>query len=175
MKYLILTCLKMSTAHILYDPVSLLSLSFWWTCSAYLLVLSRGARLMGDVVLWGHYRCQLCPKPLTSVTLTYVYISQMWESTLGQKPCLSPHTSHDHSLIYSHLPQPLIDGSHLINAIAVQGLLAYPICTPSLAQAAALQLKDPWKPTVLQRKRNGPYHSYDFAALILFEKAEQKM
>jgi len=69
------------------------------------------------------------PQPLTSVSLTHVYISQMWGRKVGQEPCLSLHTPHDHSLIYSHLPQPLIDGSHLINATAVQGLLTCQIST----------------------------------------------
>jgi len=41
--------------------------------------------------------------------------------------------------------------------------------------AAALQLKVPWKLTVLHRKRKEPYHNDYYAALMLFEKAGEKI
>lgn len=134
----------MTTAHILHCITTVVSLLFPFLVNLNKISpFSRADGPIGDVVGWRHYLFHLCPEPLTFVTLTYVYINQMLVSTLDQKPCLSPHTSHDHSLIYSHLPQPLIDGSHLINALAVQGFLTCPIGTPSLTQAAALQLKSP--------------------------------
>lgn len=109
------------------------------------------------------------PETLTSVTLTHVYISQMWGSKVGQQPTCHHMPPMITALIYSHLPQPLIDGSHLINATAVQGLLTCPIDTSSLSQGVALQLEVPQKPTVLQRMGNG-LHT---AALILFQKAKE--
>ena len=99
------------------------------------------------------YICQFT-HPLTSAPFTHVYTSHIWGGKVCQEPYLSTHTSHDHSLIYSHLPHPLIDGNHLISAAAVQGLLTCPIGTSSLNHAVfALQLKSPGLGTIILERK----------------------
>lgn len=164
----------MTTAHILYDYI--VTLLFLFLVNLFN-ISWLSPELLG---WWGMLLCErtlsvpALPRPLTSVTLTWHFnISQTWGSTPGQKPRLSSLTSHDHSLIYSHLPQPLIDGSHLINAIAVQGLLTCPVGTSSLPHSGCCTAsKSPLETNCTPEKEK--WSILYFAALMMFEKAERE-